>query len=116
MVEELLAEINRLGVVLVANDDRLQYYPRAAMTPELIERLREHKAEVLAVLHNPWPADDSDEPDPCPRCGGLAAWETITGRWRCMKCDPPTKAIKVLERVERIRRRYGLENLVGINP
>ena len=106
MVEKLQSELARLGVVVVASGGRLRYYPRGAVAPELVERLREHKAEVLEILSDPWPEDDGDEPDPCPQCGSLAAWETMTGRWRCLWCDPPKKAIAALERVEKIRRRY----------
>ncbi len=112
MVEQLFEELARMGVVLVADSDRLRFYPRDKVTPELVKRLKEHKAEVLAIMADPWP-EDYVEPDPCPDCGGLELWETMTGRWRCMKCDPPTKTIKILERARQIRRRYGLSDPVG---
>lgn len=52
----------------------------------------------------PWPAEHEPWPDPCERCGTLELWQNALGRWRCLRCDPPTKAIRALERVERIRR------------
>ena len=49
---------------------------------------------------------------PCPECGSLELWQSAagdlfgltSGRWRCMKCDPPTTAWRLAEAVERIRR------------
>jgi hypothetical protein len=45
---------------------------------------------------------------PCPRCGLLELWQTLAGDWRCLRCDPPTTAIRVLEHVQRIRQRLGM--------
>lgn len=50
---------------------------------------------------------------PCPKCGTLELWQSAAGdifgltpgRWRCMKCDPPTTALRLAEAAERIRRR-----------
>ncbi len=47
---ELLAHLDRLGVRLEADGDRLRYYPRSTLTPELIARLKAHKGDVLAML------------------------------------------------------------------
>ena len=105
MVEQLLTELARREIVLVSDGERLRFYPRAAMTPELVERLRESKAEVVAILADPWPAVEA-EPAPCGNCNGWDLWESMAGRWRCMKCDPPEKARRLLEKAERIRRQY----------
>jgi hypothetical protein len=106
MPVELLAELARQGITLVADGGRLRFHPRAAMTPELAERLKSRKAEVLEVVNNPWPANHT-EPEPCPQCGGWELWQSIlTGRWRCMTCDPPEKARAWLAKAERIKRRY----------
>jgi|GEM_PF-3484966 len=59
MVEKLLTELKRLGITLVASGGRLRYRPRVKMTPELVDRLREHKAEILKTIHN----DRQDEPN-----------------------------------------------------
>jgi hypothetical protein len=42
-----------------------------------------------------WPADsiDPNELEPCPKCQSLELWQSVVGgRWRCLKCDPPTAA------------------------
>ncbi len=47
----LLAELNRLGVELRADGDRLRYAgPEETITEELLEKLKAHKAELLALL------------------------------------------------------------------
>jgi hypothetical protein len=55
------------------------------------------------------PNDDSDEitlPPPCPCCGSLDLWETITGEWRCQHCDGAAlrRSRNLLERATRLRR------------
>jgi hypothetical protein len=47
----LLAELAARGIELRAEGEQLQFRPVAAMTPELAERVRQHKSEVLALLH-----------------------------------------------------------------
>jgi hypothetical protein len=46
----LLADVARLGVRLEAHGDRLRYHPRSAVTPDLAERMKAHKAELLVLL------------------------------------------------------------------
>ncbi len=87
VVDELLDELARLGITLVASDDRLRYHPRELVAPELVERLKEHKAEVLEIVNNPCPADRL-ELEPCGKCGGLELWKNLIDRWRCLKCEP----------------------------
>ncbi len=50
--EDLIAEVWALGVELRPAPDgsRILYRPRDALAPEWVERLREHKPEVLALL------------------------------------------------------------------
>ncbi len=52
-----------------------------------------------------WPLDsiDPDELDPCPKCGTLELWQTLTGNWRCLRCDPPTTARWLREWVTRLQ-------------
>jgi hypothetical protein len=46
----LLAELKRLGVEIEADGDRLRYAgPEGAISPELIGRLKAHKADLIAV-------------------------------------------------------------------
>ena len=77
--------------------------PAPIVEPEL-----ERDAVVMINTTDPWPAEAEPEPKPCGQCGSLELWQTMTGRWRCMKCDPPTRALEALEQVQRIRQRYGM--------
>ena len=125
---KLMADLARLGIRLEAHGDRLRYHPQSAMTPDLMARLKAHKAELLAILR-PRPdagatlaalALDSDpweqciEPtDPCPKCGSLVFWWNLLGDRRCMTCDPPIVAIKAMERAEQIRRQHRIPSPAG---
>ncbi len=46
----LIDEVQRLGVELEARGERLRYSPAAGVTPELLGRLKQHKAEVIEEL------------------------------------------------------------------
>lgn len=50
LVVDLLTDLTRLDIEVVARGDRLRYRPRSALTPKLAERLRTHKADLLALL------------------------------------------------------------------
>lgn len=45
----------------------------------------------------------TDPPDPCPKCGTLELWQSLVGNWRCLRCDPPTKARRLRERAARMK-------------
>jgi len=48
---EILAELDRRGVILEPNGDRLHYRaPQRALTPELREAITENKAEIISTL------------------------------------------------------------------
>ena len=48
---ETLAELERLGVVLEPNGDKLRYRaPQGALTPKLREAITENKAEIISTL------------------------------------------------------------------
>jgi hypothetical protein len=47
---ELLIELNRRGIRLEADGDRLRYHPRSAVTPDLEARLKYQKPSLLAAL------------------------------------------------------------------
>ncbi len=115
---ELIAELDRLGIRIEADGDKLRYSPRSAMTPDLVEGMKTHKAELLVIMqpeaHNDvagW--DDAIEPpDPCPKCGTLELWQSVAGdpfgqtpgTWRCVRCDPPTTARRLRELAVRLRK------------
>ena len=48
--QALVAELRTRGVELIPAGDRIRFRPASAVPPELVERLRAHKAEVLAIL------------------------------------------------------------------
>jgi len=52
VVGELLYQIDAAGVVLsyFANEDRLNARPTTALTPELIDEIREHKMEIIRIM------------------------------------------------------------------
>lgn len=47
---ELLMDLGRLGIRLETKGKRLRYHPRSALTPDLLERLKAHKVELLTLL------------------------------------------------------------------
>jgi hypothetical protein len=47
---QLLADLARLNVRLEVHGDRLRFHPRSAMTPELLDLMKAHKAELLVLL------------------------------------------------------------------
>src|SRR5215211_6454500 len=49
---ELLVELREYGVQLVATGGELRYRPREAVTPQLLDDLREHKPELLKLLES----------------------------------------------------------------
>ena len=50
---KLLLELSGMGVRLEADGDRLRYFPRSALTPDLLSRLTAQKADLLAMLCRP---------------------------------------------------------------
>jgi hypothetical protein len=85
---ELLADLNSRGISLVVNGDKLKRKGKeSALTPELLETLREQKAELMALLagmcfcERPMPPADV-EGQPCKRCG-FSGWCSTCGgcRW-----------------------------------
>jgi hypothetical protein len=51
-VRDLLLELSERGITLRCGrtEDRLNARPTAALTPELIAEIKEHKAEIIAVM------------------------------------------------------------------
>ena len=62
----LLADLDRLGVTLDVDGDRLRFHPRDRIGPELLTRLRDHKRDLidaLRALREPHGAEGV-QPDP----------------------------------------------------
>ena len=122
---DLLADLAQRGIELQAHGDRLRYAPRSEVTPDLVDRMKAHKGELLAILRakcdkvtesdgytiatdtDPWDsptAIPASSVEPCPTCGSLELWESAAGNlggltrgvWRCLHCDPPTEARRLL--------------------
>ncbi|MDP9454421.1 MAG: hypothetical protein M3Q49_06635 [Actinomycetota bacterium] len=51
-VRDLLLELSERGITLTCGrtEDRLNARPTAALTPELVAEIRDHKAEIIAVM------------------------------------------------------------------
>ena len=49
-----------------------------------------------------------DPPDPCEKCGGLMFWWNVFNQQRCMRCEPPKEAIRLLKFKHRIQRRKNI--------
>ena len=116
---DLLVELARLGIEVVAHKDRLRYRPRSAVTPHLAERLSTHEVELLAILRpavapdgaTTAPVTDTpvrwedciEPPTPCSKCGGIICWWNAVGDQRCMACDPPKLPVETSLRREASR-------------
>jgi hypothetical protein len=59
----ILTEFNRRGIELRAVGNKLIAKPLSAVTPELRESVRQHKAEILSALASK-PADQAAAPSP----------------------------------------------------
>src|SRR5262245_37466487 len=83
---DLLLDLGRLGIRLEADGGRLRYFPRSALTPDLLTRLKAHKADLLTMLRPApegapdLPAPKSDAPatptTPLCRCGSTT-WRDV---------------------------------------
>ena len=104
----LMNDLARLGICIEVRGERLRYAPRSAVTPDLAQRMKAHKPELLVILRSEADRtgnqpDMIDPPDPCPECGTLELWQTLAGNWRCQQCDPPTTARRLLELAARLK-------------
>jgi len=69
-VQALLSDLQALGVTLETHGDRLRFHPRDAVCPDLLARLRDQKAELLAILATPT-APVATDPDLTTALAGL---------------------------------------------
>ncbi len=60
-VSEILIQVETLGITLVADEPWLRVRPKSLLTPDLLEKLRTHKAEILCLLPlRGWPQESLD--------------------------------------------------------
>ena len=79
---QILADLAHLGIRIEARGDRLRYWPRSAMTPDLVEQMKAHKTELLAALR----PENAAIALLCPWCKGPDLADAETGL-RCVACD-----------------------------
>lgn len=110
-----LAELRQQGIEVEAQGDRLACGPHSALSPALLQRLVEHKPDLLSLLSvcdptpdpwfdRPWPAADQivrlDSPRIPPDCACFCcdsqSWWRLRGTddpkgrpWVCAHCHPP---------------------------
>ena len=88
----LLIELARHGIEIQPHGDRLRSRPRSAMTPDLIERVRLHKSDLLAIL-----AADQNQLRPKTTAGEWRTYHlTLVQRWtrdaKMCRLDPEAAA------------------------
>jgi tubulysin polyketide synthase-like protein len=81
-VVSLLEDLERLGVKVIAEGEWLRYSgPRAAITPEVLQRLKEHKTDILEQLGPSLHRDESAS-----QSGANLANNAVTPRQRESLC------------------------------
>ena len=70
-LSEVLSALSRLGAHLEVAGDKLRFRPKGAVPPELVEVMRQRKAEILTALQSEHPAIGHGlcpGPDKCKGC------------------------------------------------
>lgn len=125
----LMIELDAAGIQLNATVNGSLHIdaPAGTLSQALVDRIRSNKPELLRMLtpsatpgvpivksrsdqglmddslEDPVEFIDLSELTPCRACGTLELWQSITGVWRCERCDPPTRGIEFLKHAVRIR-------------
>jgi hypothetical protein len=94
--EVMLEELRARGIELFSDGNRLKYRcPSGAMTDNLRQAIREHKAKLITLLTERRTPSPEPEPPlgkvgrhgkPCPVCSDTWQWPTTTGAWICAWC------------------------------
>lgn len=71
---------------------------KPAMRSGLLGEIVEHSKDFVPAWE-----DCPEVLDPCPKCASLARWWNLLGDSRCLNCEPPNAAWKLLTRVMAIR-------------
>ena len=96
---EFLAHLNGLGIKIWVENDKLRYRsPQGIMTTELLEQLKEHKAELITFLRQQ--AEELSQADvyDVVICGGGLAGLTLA---RQLKLQKPNISVVVLDKMAR---------------
>ena len=81
-----MADLARLGIRLEAHSDRLRYSPRSAVTPDLADRMKSHKTELMAILRPEARRTGDLKPVQCPNCGSARLVSGKLSMW-CSDCE-----------------------------
>ena len=90
-VKSLLGELRSKGVKIKVNDDRLTLdAPKGTLDDGLVAQIREHKAELLALLNSRLPRHAggfpvTDTEHPCAVCGCTEWQQHVTYKY-CLTC------------------------------
>ncbi len=95
---QILATLDRLGVEVKPDGERILYRPVAAVSAELLAEIKRHKPEILNLLDPErfelgdlieW--DALPKPLACPVCGEtvIDCWWDVLDRQCCRACNPP---------------------------
>ena len=104
--EELLAQVEELGIVLKPEGDRLLYRPVEAVQPELLAQLRTHKSELLDLLT--WPeeclAAEREHGHPCARLFPFVGQRVTTslGQGRLIEILPERAVVALDQRPDQL--------------
>lgn len=119
---ELVAEVERRGILLQADGDRLHVdFPTGAMTDELRARIRDHKPALLA-LFKPSPLVWLKGGLTVPAAVIQAAWELEAAGFTLGVDDDqaltihPVSALTELQRAAVVRWRHHLAAVVAYRP
>lgn len=131
-VQDILNICDERGIVLMASGEKLTIDAvEGTITPDLLEKLRQHKACLIRVLQkgrdeldaklcesepDSFPSEDLqttlwdeciEPPRPCSLCGGILFWWDVIGGQHCMQCEAPRfpleKAIELQKLAKRLR-------------
>ena len=85
---ELFEQVHDLGIILTPYPDGTLHYkaPKGTMTPALVERIRQHKAELHALVEA-----FEERAAIAEYCGGLPRAEAEALAWTCL-LDAPAHA------------------------
>ena len=113
-LDDVLAECDARGLVLISKGDRLRVCPASAAPRHLLDAIRAYKRDIIRRLAAPAPLARPTE-----------FWETLAGllpscrcsplywrpegaqHWACLFCDPPASDAEVADSVN-IEKRWRL--------
>src|SRR5215208_446681 len=87
-VAELNRDIHRHGGDETVDGDDLKLTATQPLPAELLNKLRDHKAELLEYLSSNAPATIAEPDTACPARGSGQWWQLPGQAWHCRQCEP----------------------------